>query len=141
MRMTSTSALMLRWVEHDPLEIWDTVLECISGAVRSAEAAVGPIKVVAVGITNQRETTIVWDRITGGALPSYCPEAVLRLSAVPSQQDTPTRWWALWACRRAAARRDRVDGPQDGGHLRAHDAAAGLQRAPLTAWVVDIPAC
>ena len=57
---------MRRWVEHDPLEIWDTVLACISGAVRAAEAAVGPIKVVAMGITNQRETTVVWDRATGG---------------------------------------------------------------------------
>jgi len=48
------------WVEHDPEEIWRTVAECVR-EVRSV--CVSPIE--AVGITNQRETTIVWDRRNG----------------------------------------------------------------------------
>ena len=49
------------WVEHDAEEIWDaTVSVC-----REAIAAVGPGDIAAIGITNQRETTIVWDRKTG----------------------------------------------------------------------------
>ena len=48
------------WVEHDPEEIWRTVVECVT-EVRS----VYPGKIEAVGITNQRETTIVWDRRSG----------------------------------------------------------------------------
>ncbi len=54
-----------RWVEHDPLEIWRTVLECLDKALEAARSKVGPVKVVALGITNQRETTLVWDRTTG----------------------------------------------------------------------------
>ncbi|MFI5041527.1 MAG: FGGY family carbohydrate kinase, partial [Acidimicrobiales bacterium] len=50
------------WVEHDPLEIWAAVLE----AVTSLTARVGPIS--AIGITDQRETTVVWDRRTGQPL-------------------------------------------------------------------------
>ncbi len=48
------------WVEHDPEQIWQTVVECVA-EVRSAFA--GPVE--AVGITNQRETTVLWDRATG----------------------------------------------------------------------------
>ncbi|CAN5257225.1 glycerol kinase GlpK [soil metagenome] len=51
------------WVEHDPEAIWKTQLATARKAVRSAEAKGG--KVVAIGVTNQRETTIVWDRATG----------------------------------------------------------------------------
>ncbi|MGD8554699.1 MAG: glycerol kinase GlpK [Anaerolineales bacterium] len=51
------------WVEHDPLEIWQRTQQVIEGAVGKAGAKPGDI--CAVGITNQRETTIVWDRETG----------------------------------------------------------------------------
>ncbi len=51
------------WVEHDPLEIWERTREVIGATMASAE--IGAIDVAAVGITNQRETTIVWDRRTG----------------------------------------------------------------------------
>jgi len=51
------------WVEHDPQEIW---VSQISVAIEAlGKAHVRPRDVAAVGITNQRETTIVWDRITG----------------------------------------------------------------------------
>jgi glycerol kinase len=51
------------WVEHDPEEIWNKTAEVIRGALAKAE--VTPGEVAAVGITNQRETTLVWDRKTG----------------------------------------------------------------------------
>lgn len=48
------------WVEHDPLEIWDAV----TGAIGRAAALVDRRAIRAVGITNQRETTVLWDRKT-----------------------------------------------------------------------------
>jgi glycerol kinase len=55
------------WVEHDPLEIWRRVQEVMAGAleklVKGQKSKVGDV--VAIGITNQRETTIVWDKSTG----------------------------------------------------------------------------
>jgi glycerol kinase len=55
------------WVEHDPMEIWQRTREVIGGALASAGVEAGEI--AAIGITNQRETTVVWDRETG--LPLY----------------------------------------------------------------------
>ena len=51
------------WVEHDPDEIWSTVGRAAEGALREAGVTGGEI--AAIGITNQRETTVVWDRRTG----------------------------------------------------------------------------
>jgi glycerol kinase len=51
------------WVEHDPEEIWQSVVATVRGAM--AKAGIGAKDVAAIGITNQRETTIVWDRATG----------------------------------------------------------------------------
>ena len=55
------------WVEQDPLEIWARVQEVMKGAIEKSGS--DPMKVIseiaAVGITNQRETTIVWDKNTG----------------------------------------------------------------------------
>jgi len=51
------------WVEHDPLEVWEHTREVIDGALDQAGADAADI--AAVGITNQRETTVVWDRRTG----------------------------------------------------------------------------
>ncbi|KAK9907548.1 hypothetical protein WJX75_005787 [Coccomyxa subellipsoidea] len=56
------------WVEHDPLEIWESVNQCLDKALEAARSKVGDVKVVALGITNQRETTLVWDRTTGKSL-------------------------------------------------------------------------
>lgn len=72
------------WVEHDPMEIWSTQL----GVAREAMARVGATyeNIAAIGITNQRETTIVWDRSTG--MPVY-PAIV-------------------WQCRRTAEHCDRL---------------------------------
>ncbi len=51
------------WVEHDPKEIWDNTREVIGQALSRADVTRHDIK--AVGITNQRETAVVWDRTTG----------------------------------------------------------------------------
>ncbi len=51
------------WVEHDPLEIWQNVREVVGQALSRAE--LNHADIAAVGITNQRETTVVWDRTTG----------------------------------------------------------------------------
>src|SRR3954468_3199059 len=48
------------WVEHDPEAIWQSVLGALGDAVSRSGAR--PAELAAVGITNQRETTIVWDR-------------------------------------------------------------------------------
>jgi glycerol kinase len=54
------------WVEHDPLEIWSTQLDAARAAL--AEARVSPDQIAALGITNQRETVVLWDRKTGRPL-------------------------------------------------------------------------
>jgi len=51
------------WVEHDPLEIWERTKEVIAGALK--KGSMMPENIAALGITNQRETTLVWNRKTG----------------------------------------------------------------------------
>ena len=51
------------WVEHDALEIWDTTLEVSRAAMAKLGVEAGSI--AAIGITNQRETTVIWDKETG----------------------------------------------------------------------------
>src|SRR5688572_15277549 len=51
------------WVEHDAGEIWTTQLGTLKEAL--AQAGVAAADVAAIGITNQRETTLIWDRATG----------------------------------------------------------------------------
>lgn len=55
-----------RWVEHDPQEIWQTVVDVVREALEKAKLEAADI--AAIGITNQRETTVVWDRDTGAPL-------------------------------------------------------------------------
>jgi glycerol kinase len=54
------------WVEHDAADIWDSQLACARQVLR--EAGVGAGQVAAIGIANQRETTVLWDRASGEAL-------------------------------------------------------------------------
>lgn len=54
------------WVEHDPEEIWRTVVKTCKGAIADAKADIADV--AAIGITNQRETTLIWDRETGEAV-------------------------------------------------------------------------
>jgi glycerol kinase len=68
------------WVEHDPMDIWQTVIDTIDELMSDFSG-----KIAAIGITNQRETTVIWDRITGEPIynaivwqcrrtSSYCQE-------------------------------------------------------------------
>jgi len=54
------------WVEHDPEEIWRVCLEVMGGALTAA--SLPPKSLRAIGITNQRETTVIWDRTTGAPI-------------------------------------------------------------------------
>ena len=83
------------WVEHDPVELWSSQYGVMMEAI--AQSGVSPAEIAAIGITNQRETTIIWDRTTGR--PIY--------NAI------------VWQCRRTAELVDqlRADGLE--GHIRA----------------------
>jgi len=67
------------WVEHDPEEIWKGQLEAVKGVLR--DTGISPEEVACIGITNQRETVILWDRNTG----------------------KPVHNGIVWQCRRTAA--------------------------------------
>lgn len=54
------------WVEHDPMEIWARTQDVVKGAMKAAGVTAADL--AAVGITNQRETTVVWDKTTGKPL-------------------------------------------------------------------------
>ena len=85
------------WVEHDAREIWSTQLGTAAEAITKAGLTVNDI--AAIGITNQRETTVVWDRKTGTPLynaivwqdrrtASYCDELKQQGHAATIQQKT-----------------------------------------------------
>lgn len=54
------------WVEHNPEDIWSSVVSVIKKAVKGAQ--ISDQDITAIGITNQRETTVIWDRKTGKAI-------------------------------------------------------------------------
>ena len=82
------------WVEHDPMEILATQLRALSEAF--AGAGVGRGQIAGIGITNQRETAIVWERATGR--PVY--------NAI------------VWQCRRTADEAERLEREGMGGYIR-----------------------
>jgi len=103
------------WVEHDPLEIWQRTQEVIQEAIDKGNIKPGDIQ--AIGVTNQRETTVVWDRYTG---KPYCNAIVW--------QDTRTKQ----ICDELA---------NDGGQDRFRD-KVGLPlttyfSAPKIRWMID----
>ncbi|MDD4779375.1 MAG: glycerol kinase GlpK [Tissierellia bacterium] len=51
------------WIEHDPVEIWKTQINSAIDAIK--QASINPLEIVGIGITNQRETTVLWDKNTG----------------------------------------------------------------------------
>ena len=53
------------WVEHDPMEIWHTQAQAAADAIAGLSAG----SIAGIGVTNQRETTIIWDKNTG--VPVY----------------------------------------------------------------------
>ncbi len=54
------------WVEHDPEEIWDAVVETVRAVLKKAQ--IDAKDVAGIGLTNQRETTVIWDRGTGALI-------------------------------------------------------------------------
>ncbi len=82
------------WVEHDPNQIWESQLQTIHEALNGADLKIG--QVAAIGITNQRETTVVWDRNSGD--PVY--------NAI------------VWQCRRTAEFCERIEAENYGARLR-----------------------
>ena len=54
------------WVEQNALEIWETVYECLKMVITNPK--INPTEIASIGITNQRETTIIWDKTTGNPL-------------------------------------------------------------------------
>ncbi|MBM4343633.1 MAG: glycerol kinase GlpK [Deltaproteobacteria bacterium] len=66
------------WVEHDPEAIWQSILGAVRGVL--AQTGIDPAAIAGIGITNQRETTVVWQRATG----------------------TPVANAIVWQCRRTA---------------------------------------
>ena len=83
------------WVEHDPMEIWSSQYAVMMEVLAKTGAA--PSEVAAIGITNQRETTILWDRATG----------------------RPIHNAIVWQCRRTAPLVDRLLADGLGDHIRA----------------------
>ncbi len=103
------------WVEHDPEDIWRTVLATAREAI--ARAGLAPRDIAAIGITNQRETTLVWDRATG----------------------KPIHNAIVWQDRRTAAT---CRGLADAGHETTIAAQTGLLLDPYfsatkIAWLLD----
>ena len=72
------------WVELDMEEVWNRTQECIHEALRAADAA--PADVAAIGITNERESVVLWDRRTGRPVAHAIVWQDTRTAAAP------TRW-------------------------------------------------
>jgi glycerol kinase len=103
------------WVEHDPEDIWRTTLETCRDAMEQAGAKAADI--AAIGITNQRETTLVWDRRTG----------------------EPVHRAIVWQDRRTAPLCEKL---RNGGHEADVTARTGLLLDPYfsgtkVAWILD----
>ncbi|MCD8156409.1 MAG: glycerol kinase GlpK [Clostridiales bacterium] len=103
------------WVEHDPMEIWSSQLAVSMEAI--AKLGISAVDVAAIGITNQRETTLVWNRHTGE--PVY--------NAI------------VWQCRRTA---DRIEKLKEDGLAEYVQKTTGLIpdayfSASKVAWILD----
>ena len=82
------------WVEHDPMEIWSSQYAVMMEVI--AQSGIDPHDLAAIGITNQRETTILWDRATG----------------------RPIHNAIVWQCRRTADTVDKLVADGLGEHIR-----------------------
>ncbi|RDV04614.1 glycerol kinase GlpK [Undibacter mobilis] len=103
------------WVEHDPEEIWSATVAVVRDAI--AKAGLAPQHIAGIGITNQRETTVVWDRATG----------------------RPIHNAIVWQDRRTASF---CDGLRAGGHEQEIAAKTGLIVDPYFSaskigWLLD----
>ncbi len=71
------------WVEHDPEDLWNTTVGTCRSAI--AQAGIGPSQVAGIGITNQRETVVVWDKETGQPIHNAIVWQDRRTSAMCSE--------------------------------------------------------
>ena len=103
------------WVEHDPREIWSTQMGVTMEAMQKIDAGAGEI--AAIGITNQRETTVVWDAATGQ--PVY--------NAI------------VWQCRRTADRIEQLrrDGLEEAVRQKTGLIPDAYFSASKVAWILD----
>lgn len=110
------------WVEHDPREIWETQQDVARQALR--QAGIEPRELAAVGIANQRETTIVWDRRTGEPIANaivwqdrrtieYCNQWCLAGHAEAIQRKTGLVVDAYFSGSKIAWLLDHVQGARD----------------------------
>jgi len=91
------------WVEHDPEDVWSTQLRCARAAL--GQAGLGPEDLAAVGVTNQRETVLLWDAETGASLGNAI----------------------VWQCRRTA---DRCEQLRQAGYEPTIQSRTGLRLDP-----------
>ena len=103
------------WVEHDPMEIWTRTQEVIRGAL--GKEPIRATDVAAIGVTNQRETTVVWDRRTG----------------------KPYHNAIVWQCTRTKEICDRLaeDGGQDRFRPRVGLPLATYFSGPKIKWILE----
>jgi len=103
------------WVEHDPEEIWRTQLETAQAALH--EAGLTASDIAAIGITNQRETTVIWDRATG----------------------KPIHNAIVWQCRRTADVCDQLkaDGAEEDIRSRTGLVVDAYFSGTKAAWILD----
>lgn len=103
------------WVEHDPMEIWSSQISVLSEAM--SKIGCMPEEIAAIGITNQRETTVVWDKETGR--PIY--------NAI------------VWQCRRTSERIDRLneEGFGDVIHAKTGLIPDAYFSATKICWILD----
>ena len=103
------------WVEHDPMDIWSTQMGVTMEAMQKIDAHAGEI--AAIGITNQRETTLVWDAATG----------------------KPVCNAIVWQCRRTADRIEQLrrDGLEDAVRRKTGLIPDAYFSASKIAWILD----
>jgi glycerol kinase len=79
------------WVEHDPLEIWQRTQDVMQGALKKLGIQKSA-QIVAVGVTNQRETTVVWDKKTGKPVYNAIVWQDTRTDVIISKFAKTLRW-------------------------------------------------
>ena len=124
------------WVEHEPEDIWNSTVATCREAMKKAN--VGPKDIAAIGITNQRETALVWDRATGRAIH----RAIQKRGHAIARRHHPH---IVQPCRRRRKTQphNQCDDRHHHNHLHQRDAApAFVGRTPWSARDPPVaPAC
>jgi glycerol kinase len=80
------------WVEHDPVEIWQSIAAVVPPAL--AQAGIAPQELAALGLTNQRETVVLWERATGAPVAPAIVWQDRRTAAFCRQRQADADWLA-----------------------------------------------